>query len=88
MAPFGIGNPEPVIGLNELSVVESKPVGKSHLRLRVQEGQTIREAIGFRMASLHPLNRQRVKMAFCPQVNFYQGRRSLQLKVLDLQPVD
>lgn len=86
LAPFGIGNPEPIIGLPDLTVVESKPVGKSHLRLRVQEGQTIREAIGFRMASLHPLTHQRVKMAFSPQVNHYLGRRSLQLKILDLQP--
>jgi hypothetical protein len=38
------------------------------------------------MASLHPLTHQRVKMAFSPQVNHYLGRRSLQLKILDLQP--
>lgn len=85
LAPFGMGNPEPVIGCNDLTVVDSKLVGKNHLRLRVQEGQTVREAIGFRMASLHPLSRQRVKLALCPQVNLFQGRRTLQLKILDLQ---
>jgi single-stranded-DNA-specific exonuclease len=87
LAPFGIGNPEPVVGLNGLTVVDSRPVGRNHLRLRVQEGQTVREAIGFRMAPLHPLSRQRIKLAFSPQVNLYQGRRSLQLKILDLQPL-
>ena len=86
LAPFGMGNPEPIMGLPDLTVVESKPVGKNHLRLRVQEGRIVRDAIGFRMASLHPLSRQRVKLAFSPQVNIFQGRRTLQLKILDLQP--
>jgi single-stranded-DNA-specific exonuclease len=85
LAPFGIGNPEPVVGLEDITVVNSKTVGKNHLRLRVQEGQIIREAIGFRMAPLHPLRQKRIKMALSPQVNLFQGRRSLQLKILDLQ---
>ena len=86
LAPFGMGNPEPIMGLHDLTVVDSKPVGKNHLRLRVQEGRIVRDAIGFRMASLHPLSRQRVKLALSPQVNIFQGRRTLQLKILDLQP--
>lgn len=85
LAPFGMGNPEPVIGLNDLTVVDSKPVGRDHLRLRVQEGRIIRDAIGFRMASLHPLGPQRIKLALSPQVNLFQGRRTLQLKIVDLQ---
>jgi single-stranded-DNA-specific exonuclease len=86
LSPFGIGNPEPIIGLNDLTVVDSKPVGKNHLRLRVQEGKIIRDAIGFRMASLHPLRRRRINLALSPQINLFQGRRTLQLKILDLQP--
>ncbi len=85
LAPFGMGNPEPVVGLKDLTVVESRPVGKNHLRLRVQEGRIIRDAIGFRMAPLHPLKQKRVSMAFSPRINLYQGRRTLQLKILDLQ---
>lgn len=88
LAPFGMGNPEPIMGLHDLTVVDSKPVGKNHLRLRVQEGRIVRDAIAFRMASLHPLSRQRVKLALSPQVNIFQGRRTLQLKILDLQPAD
>jgi single-stranded-DNA-specific exonuclease len=87
LAPFGMGNPEPIMGLHDLTVVDSKPVGKNHLRLRVQEGRIVREAIGFRMGSLHPLSRQRVKLALSPQVNIFQGKRTLQLKIVDLQPV-
>jgi single-stranded-DNA-specific exonuclease len=88
LAPFGLGNPEPVVGLEDLKVVNSKTVGKNHLRLRVQEGQFTRDAIGFRMGLLHPLTRKRIKMAFSPQINLFQGRKSLQLKILDLQTWD
>jgi hypothetical protein len=60
-------------------------VGKNHLRLRIQEGRVIREAIGFGMGSWHPLSGKGVKMAFVPQVNIFQGKRNLQMKIVDLQ---
>jgi len=88
LAPFGTGNPEPVLGLEDLTVLGSKLVGKGHLRLRIKEGRFIREAIGFGMASWHPLSRGQMKMALSPQVGTFQGRRILQLKIVDLQPMD
>jgi hypothetical protein len=45
----------------------------------------IREAIGFGMGSWHPLSGKGVKMAFVPQVNIFQGKRNLQMKIVDLQ---
>ena len=88
LAPFGTGNPEPVLGLEDLTVLGSRLVGKGHLRLRIKEGRLVREAIGFGMASWHPLSQRQMKMAFSPQVGTYQGRRILQLKIIDLQPTD
>jgi len=88
LAPFGTGNPEPILGLEDLAVLNSRRVGNGHLRLRIKEGRFIREAIGFRMASWHPLSREHMNMAFSPQIGTYQGRRTLQLKIVDLQPLD
>jgi len=88
LSPFGPGNPEPVLAMEELTILESKLVGKGHLRLRIREGGLTREAIGFHMASWHPISGERMKMAFSPQVGFFQGRRTLQLKIVDLQPMD
>ena len=85
LAPFGVGNPEPVLGLENLTVLGSRLVGKGHLRIRIQEGKRLREAIGFGMGGLHPLSGEGMKMAFSPQINLYQGNRSLQLRILDLQ---
>jgi len=88
LSPFGPGNPEPVLAMEDLTILESKLVGKGHLRLRIREGGLTGEAIGFRMASWHPLSGGPMKMAFSPQVGFFQGRRTLQLKIVDLQPMD
>jgi len=88
LAPFGIGNPEPVLGVEDLTVLNSRLVGNGHLRLRIREGRWIKEAIGFRMASWHPLSGKRIRMAFSPRVNLYKGKRTLQLKIVDLQPLD
>ncbi|MBI4495698.1 MAG: single-stranded-DNA-specific exonuclease RecJ [Deltaproteobacteria bacterium] len=86
LAPFGAGNPEPVFSVGQLTVRDSKLVGKGHLRLRLLEGGWTGEAIGFRLGSWHPLSGERMRMAFSPQIHTYQGRRSLQLKIIDLQP--
>jgi single-stranded-DNA-specific exonuclease len=86
LAPFGPANPEPVLGLEGFTVLESRLVGKGHLRLRVKEGRCVREAIGFQMAFHHPVSREEMKMAFSPLLGTFQGRRILQLKIVDLQP--
>ena len=86
LAPFGAGNPEPILGLEDLAILGSRPVGRGHLRIRIKEGKQTREAIGFGMGPWHPLAGEGMKMAFSPQINVYQGNRNLQIKVLDLQP--
>ena len=88
LSPFGVGNPEPILALGNLTVLDSSLVGKSHLRLRIKEGRVTRKAIGFNMASWHPLTGENMKMAFTPSLGFFQGRRTLDLKIIDLQPPD
>ena len=85
LAPFGSGNPEPVLGLENLTVLGSRLVGKGHLRIRIKEGRRTREAIGFGMGSRHPLSGEGMKMAFSPTINTYQGKRNWQMKIIDLQ---
>ncbi len=85
LAPFGAGNPEPVLGLENLAILGSRPVGRGHLRIRIKEGKQTREAIGFGMGTWHPLFGEGMRMAISPQINIYQGNRNLQIKVLDLQ---
>ena len=88
LSPFGVGNPEPVLRLEKLTVLGSSKVGESHLRLRIKEGRITRKAIGFHMGSRHPLAGGNMKMAFTPSLGFFQGRRTLDLRVIDLRPSD
>lgn len=88
LSPFGPDHPEPVVAIENLMVLESWKVGNGHLKVRIQDGPTIREAIGFGMGSLESLTPGPLRMAFSPQVNVFQGRRMLQLKIIDLQPSD
>ncbi|MBM4330312.1 MAG: single-stranded-DNA-specific exonuclease RecJ [Deltaproteobacteria bacterium] len=86
LSPFGIGNPEPVLAVADLTVLDSQLVGKNHMRLRLKEGRGTRSAIGFQMASWHPMAGEHMQMAFSPQVGFFQGKKTLQLKIIDLKP--
>ncbi len=88
LSPFGAANPAPVLALENLTVLDSSLVGKGHLRLRIKEGRVTRKAIGFNMASWHPLSTEHMKMALTPSIGFFQGKRTLELKIVDLQPTD
>jgi single-stranded-DNA-specific exonuclease len=59
---------------------------KQHLKMWITDGRTSHEAVWWG-AGTAVLPAQSFDVAFMPQVNEYQGRRSVQLKVLDLRPV-
>ncbi|MFC1884719.1 single-stranded-DNA-specific exonuclease RecJ [Thermodesulfobacteriota bacterium] len=83
LAPFGEGNPEPVLLSRSMKVVESRVVGQDHLKLTVsKEGRTF-EAIGFGMAEMQPLFGEMLDMVFTPQINRWQGYESVQLRIVD-----
>jgi hypothetical protein len=74
-------------------------VGNGHLKLKVKEENMWYDAIGFNMAeqflpssqtpSTSLLNgTNRIKIAFIPQFNTWQGVKSIQLKVKDIKCID
>ena len=60
-------------------------MGERHLKLRVRQGETTLEAIGFGFGHLHPLNGKRIDMIFAPGLNRWQGSEKVQLKIVDLK---
>jgi hypothetical protein len=58
---------------------------KQHLKLWVTDGATTHEAVWWNAAK-EPQPPPRFDLAFAPQVNDYNGRRTVQLKVLDWKP--
>lgn len=80
LQPFGMGNPEPVFMLTGLQLLEQRVLDGGHLKLRLQAGGKTFDAIGFRMAEAAPQG-ARVDVAFNLDINVWQGRERLQLKL-------
>jgi single-stranded-DNA-specific exonuclease len=87
LAPFGAGNPEPVLQASGVTVLYPKVVGKNHVRMKVRQGGCVMGSIGFNMGDLY----QRLAMcggpvdtAFCLDMNEWQGEKRLQLNLKDV----
>ncbi|CAI4032879.1 Single-stranded-DNA-specific exonuclease recJ [Nitrospira tepida] len=88
--PFGEGNPEPLLAVRNLKVLDARVVGDNHLKLTVRQGQSFPfSSIGFRMGSLAERGipaHQPVDLAFVPEVNRWGGLEQVQLRIRDLRP--
>jgi len=85
LSPFGEQNPEPVFLARSLDVLGSRVVGERHLKLRLRQGETVHEAIGFGLGHWHPLVGERMDVLFTPELNQWQGAETIQLKVIDMR---
>ncbi|GAM08049.1 single-stranded-DNA-specific exonuclease RecJ [Geobacter sp. OR-1] len=81
--PFGMGNPEPLFLLRDLRVSATKVLKGSHLKLVLEvAGQRI-DAVGFGMAGRSVP--ERLDIAAQLQVNVWNGRTCLQLRLKDFR---
>jgi single-stranded-DNA-specific exonuclease len=88
LQPFGQDNPEPVWALMDIEL-RGKPrvVGKNHLKLSLRVGSMNYDAIAFNY-SLDQLPAGRLNVAFTLRENEWNGRKSLQLQIKDIQPAE
>jgi single-stranded-DNA-specific exonuclease len=86
LEPFGMGNPEPILMLRGMKVVERRVVGGGHLRLRVTRDNRSFGAIAFNQADRETSGL--IDIAFFPEVNEWNGSSSLQLRVKDLRSAE
>jgi single-stranded-DNA-specific exonuclease len=84
LAPFGSQNPEPLLLSRDIRVLESRIVGEHHLKLAVGGREKSFDAIGFGLAGKHPLRAHTVDMVYTPELNRWQGRERIQLRISDL----
>lgn len=86
LAPFGIGNPEPVLMARGLNVVEKRIMKEVHLKLHVRSGHgRLLEALWFNAASGLDLEAgNAVDLAFTPQISTFRGSERLELRIRDL----
>ena len=89
-APFGEGNPEPVFHLADMLVKQARFVGagNKHLKLALAsaDGSKVFDAIGFSLGERFPdiIPGDRFDAVFNLEENTWNGRTSIQLKLIDL----
>lgn len=86
LAPFGAGNPEPVVCMRGLQVMEKRLVGTDHLRLRLRRGRHYINAIAWRMAGRHLP--EVIDVAGMPEIDTWGGGARLQLRVKDFKEAE
>lgn len=91
MAPFGIGNMNPVFTSEPLIASRFSILKENHLKLVIQQSTTGEEieAIGFGLAKNVPLisDRKPFRMAYTIETNDYLGNVKLQLHIKGLQGI-
>ena len=74
LAPFGIGNPEPVLLVPAAKLVDPRPMGEGrHLRFTVESGGVRARAVAFGRSSLPEDHDVAVDATFGLEVNSYNG---------------
>ena len=86
LAPFGAGNPEPVLLASKVRVLKSRVINDRHLRLKLREGDLSMNAIGFTLATEWNLQEQPVDAVFTPRVMHPWQQQQIELNVLDIRP--
>lgn len=88
LEPFGNENPAPVLYCDAKQVWPPKVVGKTHLKLYLEQHDRALEGIAFGMASKrHRIARKDLTLhiAFTPHINTFLNKSSIQLQVRDFQ---
>jgi single-stranded-DNA-specific exonuclease len=92
LAPFGQGNPRPLLCTSNVSLVEPpKRIGRSerHLSLRLEQHGVQLRAVAFGGGEWEGALVEAggpISVAFRPFVNHFRGRKSVELQVCDWQP--
>jgi len=86
--PFGMGNPSPVFMSRSVTVAEqARTVGKDGLRLRLENGSELLDALGWGMGSLARQLRtgDSVDIAYRVERDEYRGAGRLQARLADIR---
>jgi len=89
VAPYGSGNPSPLLVMRNSCLKEVRKVGKDgdHLKLKVGEKNKQIEGIAFQLGDWQEEVEgwARCDLAFIPQLNTYQGVTRVQMQLRDLK---
>jgi len=87
LAPFGMGNPQPLLVARNLRAQQVQILGEKHLRFTARQGGYSQPCIAFGMAARIDELAGEFDLLFTPDINEWRGRNSIQLKVKDFAVV-
>lgn len=88
LEPYGNGNPPPVFYADVRQIWPPKIIGKTHLKLYLEDNDRLLEAIAFGFAHRKEelMNKNmKLRIAFTPVINNFHNKSSLQLQIRDIQ---
>lgn len=91
LEPFGNENPAPILSCKAKQIWPPKVVGKTHLKLYLEERDRLLEGIAFGMANKKAqLTKKNLTLhiAFTPQINTFFNKSSIQLQIRDFQVIN
>jgi len=91
LEPFGNENPAPILYCDAKQIWPPKVVGKTHLKLYLEQNDRALEGIAFGMAEKRGRLVKKnltLHLAFTPHINFFLNKSSIQLQVRDFQVVE
>jgi len=88
LAPFGRGNPAPTFLSRKTEVIDCHTMGDNgeHLKLRLKQGGTVWDAVGFRLGSHLAEVSPRLDIVYNLEVDRWGGAERLRLNILDFAP--
>lgn len=90
LEPYGNENAQPILYTIAKQAWPPKVVGKTHLKLYLEQDERMLEGIAFGQAAQSPILRKKdlkLRIAFTPQINNFQGP-SIQLMIRDFQIIN
>ncbi len=85
LEPYGMGNPRPVFVMRSVKLMQWTLLKERHLKVRFLAAGLHFDAIGFDMAEKTP-EHDMLDVAFTLDINNWNGRRSVLLRLKDLKP--
>lgn len=84
LAPFGSMNPEPVLCVRNVNVISPTIVGNNHLKMQISGDGALCNSIWFNKGHFIDIISGPFDIAFTPQINYWNGVHSVQLKMKDM----
>jgi single-stranded-DNA-specific exonuclease len=88
LEPYGVGNPEPLLGARGVILERARTVGatEQHLQVTLRDGDHARDGIGWNLAEQAEHLGSRVRAAFFPELDTWRGVTRVRVRLRDLAP--